>query len=259
MPALLQAAGVQVHRGARRVLSDVDLQLAPGRWTAVVGPNGAGKSTLLQALAGLLPFQGTVSAWGRPLHAWPRRERAQRLAWMGQDEVVSDDLRVWDVAMLGRAPHQGWWGAPSARDEQVVQSALQTMQVWDLRHRLVHSLSDGERQRVLLARVWAVQAELLLLDEPLTHLDPPHQADWLQHVQGRVRAGGTVLSVLHDMGMALHADEVLVMRAGRVVHHGPCADAATRAAMEAVFEHRVRICAIDGRWVSLPRTGAGDP
>ena len=259
MAAVLQASALQVHRGDRRVLSDIHVQLAPARWTAVVGPNGAGKSTLLQALAGLLPIQGEVSAWGRPLHAWPRRARAQRLAWMGQDEVVSDDLRVWDVVMLGRAPHQGWWGTPSPLDVQLVQSALQTQQVWDLRHRLMHSLSDGERQRVLLARVWAVQAEVVLMDEPLTHLDPPHQVDWLRQIQGLVRQGRTVVSVLHEMGMALHADDVLVMRDGRVVHHGPCAEAATRDAIEAVFDHRIRIRAVEDRWVSLPQEGAGDP
>lgn len=257
MTPALQASALQVQLGARPVLSEVNVSVAAGRWTCIVGPNGAGKSTLLKALAGLLPMQGEVRLLGQPLGAATPRERAQRLAWMGQDEVVSDDLSVWDIAMLGRAPHQGWWGAVTVEDEQIVRSCLEILQVWDLRHRNLHSLSNGERQRVLLARLLAVQAEVMLMDEPLTNLDPPHQVDWLRQVRALVCQGRTVVSVLHEIGMALHADDVLVMRAGRVVHHGPCAEAATREAIEAVFDHRIRIGEVDGRWVSLPREEAG--
>jgi iron complex transport system ATP-binding protein len=113
-------------------------------------------------------------------------------------------------------------------------------------------LSGGERQRVLLARALAVEAQVLLMDEPLANLDPPHQADWLELVRTLVKQGKTVVSVLHEISMALHADEMLILANGRVAHHGHCADPATHRALEAVFEHRIAIHALGAQWVALP-------
>jgi iron complex transport system ATP-binding protein len=218
-----------------------------------VGPNGAGKSTLLKALSGLLPAQGRVQLAEQDVAHISRRERAQRVSWLGQNEAASDDLRVWDVAMLGRMPHQDWLAAPSAHDLAVVETALRATQAWDWRERSLGQLSGGERQRVLLARALAVQADVLLMDEPLTNLDPPHQVDWLEQVRCLTAQHTTVVSVLHEIGMALHADDLVVMQAGRVVHHGACRSAETHRAVEAVFDHRIVIHALEGEWVALPK------
>ncbi|MBS0300783.1 MAG: ABC transporter ATP-binding protein, partial [Proteobacteria bacterium] len=124
----------------------MNLHIAAGRWTSIVGPNGAGKSTLLKALAGLLPTRGGhVELLGRELHAWPRRERARRLAWLGQNEAAADDLTVYDVAMLGRLPHQGWMQPASAQDHAAVGQALRATRAWDWRARALGALSGGER------------------------------------------------------------------------------------------------------------------
>jgi iron complex transport system ATP-binding protein len=255
MMAALQADALKVRLGHRLVLQGIDLSLAPGRWTCVLGPNGAGKSTLLKALAGLLPVEGQVNWQGQPLAALSPRERSRQLAWLGQGEPVPGDLRVSDVVMLGRLPHQGWLSAPSAQDLLQVQQALEAVQAWDWRDRPIGELSGGERQRVLLARLLAVAAPVLLMDEPLAHLDPPHQVDWLALIRGLAAQGRTVVSVLHEVGMALQADEVVVMHGGRVLHHGPCADPAAHRAIEAVFEQRIAIRPLDGQWVALPRQG----
>lgn len=236
----------------REVLQGVSLDIAAGQWTSIVGPNGAGKSTLLKCLAGVLPCSGTVSLLGRHLQAWPHRERARTLAWLGQSEASADDLTVWDVAMLGRLPHQAWLAAPSADDHAAVEHALRATQAWDWRCRTLGQLSGGERQRVLLARALAVQAQVLLMDEPLANLDPPHQADWLSLVRGLVAQGVTVVSVLHEIGMALHADAVVVMDQGQVLHHGASSDAATHAALTRVFNARIAIHALAGQWVVVP-------
>jgi iron complex transport system ATP-binding protein len=156
--------------------------------------------------------------------------------------------------MLGRWPHQSWLGAPSAQDEHMVEAALKATQSWDWRERTLSELSGGERQRVLLARAMASNAPTMLMDEPLTNLDPPHQVDWLEQVHCLLAQGTTVVSVLHEIGMALHADDIVVMREGRVVHHGTGDDASTHDAIEAVFDHRIRIQGLDGQWVVLPRT-----
>jgi iron complex transport system ATP-binding protein len=249
----LQTRQLQVQLGGSPVLHGVDLQITAGRWTCVVGPNGAGKSTLLKALAGLLPHSGQVIWQGQPLQSLSGRERALQLSWLGQGESTTLDLRVWDVAMLGRLPHQGWLDSPTEQDAQMVEAALKATQAWDWRERTLGELSGGERQRVLLARAMAGNAPVMLMDEPLANLDPPHQVDWLEQVHCLRALGTTVVSVLHEIGMALHADEVIVMDQGRVIHHGACSDPASHAAIESVFGHRIRILALDGQWVVLPR------
>jgi len=235
-----------------QILHQIDLRLPAGRWTAIVGPNGAGKSTLLRALAGLLPSSGEVFLQGRSLGTLAARARAKQLSWLGQNEGAADDLTVVDVAMLGRLPHQPWLAPPSAADRAAVEQALRATHAWEWRDRLLGRLSGGERQRVLLARALAVQADVLLMDEPLANLDPPHQADWLALVRALVGQGRTVVSVLHEISMALHADEMVVMQAGRVLHQGACADAATHRALEDVFDRRISVHSLQGQPVALP-------
>jgi len=249
---VLEAFSVRAGLGEAPILQGLDLALAGGRWTSIVGPNGAGKSTLLKVLAGLLRAEGRVELLGRPLADWPRAERARTLSWLGQNEAAADDLTVYDVAMLGRLPHQPWMAPASAADHAAVEQALRATQAWDWRGRSLGALSGGERQRVLLARALAVQAQVLLMDEPLANLDPPHQADWLCLVRELVAAGKTVISVLHEISMALHADDLVVMQQGRILHHGACADPRAHRALEQVFQHRIAIHALAGQWVALP-------
>lgn len=252
-PMAIAAQGICATLGATEVLHGIDIALPSACWTSIVGPNGAGKSTLLKALAGLLPHKGQVQLLGDPIAALPARERARRMSWLGQNESAADDLMVYDVAMLGRLPHQAWLAPPNAADRAAVEQALRTTQAWDWRDRPLGQLSGGERQRVLLARALAVQAEVLLMDEPLANLDPPHQADWLQMVRALVTNGKTVVSVLHEISLALQADDLLVMAQGRVVHHGACNSSATHAALVAVFEHRITIQPLSNQWVALPK------
>ncbi|WP_444813094.1 ABC transporter ATP-binding protein [Variovorax saccharolyticus] len=254
-PAALEARGVSARLGLAEVLHGIDLSLAAGRWTSIVGPNGAGKSTLLKVLAGLLSHAGEVRIEGQPLKALPGRARARRLSWLGQGgagEGSADDLTVYDVAMLGRLPHQRWLAAPSEADRAAVERALRSTQAWEWRERPLGQLSGGERQRVLLARALAVEAELLLMDEPLANLDPPHQADWMRTVRALVAEGRTVVSVLHELNAALAADAMVVMAGGRVLHHGACGDAATHRALETVFDHRVALHHVAGQWLAVP-------
>ena len=256
MNAALACSGLHVTLGMREVLHGVDLQLPAGRWTALAGPNGAGKTTLLKALASLLPARGQVSVLGRSAKDWAPRERARAIAWLGQGESGAEDLLVEDVVMLGRLPHQDWLGHASTADREAVHAAMEETQCAAWRGRTLGNLSGGERQRVLLARALAVQAPLLLMDEPLSHLDPPHQADWLAIVRRHVARGGTAVSVLHEIGVALQADDLVLLDAGRVAHHGRTSEPATHRAVEKVFGDRVQVHAVAGRWVALPREEA---
>ncbi|HEY1089751.1 MAG TPA: ABC transporter ATP-binding protein [Burkholderiaceae bacterium] len=254
MTEALRAQLQTVRLQGRPVLHDVDLTLPRGHWIAVVGPNGAGKSTLLRALAGLLPVEGRIDLLGRNMRDWPARARARSVAWLGQHEPGGEALSAFETVMLGRLPHRAWLAPPSVADLAAVENAMRRTQCWDWRERRLARLSGGERQRVLLARALAVEAEVLLMDEPLSHLDPPHQADWLTLVRELAANGSCVVSVLHDLSLALQAELLLVMEGGRPTHLGVPADLATRAALQSVFDQRLHLLEVGGRWLALPRT-----
>ena len=249
---MLRAQNLQVALGGTAVLHGVSLELQPG-WTAIVGPNGAGKSTLLRALAGLLPRQaGQVWLQGRPLDDWGARERATRIAWLAQQGQAHGDLTVRELVELGRLPQLGLFGAPGVEDRRAVDEAMQATECAAWAQRQLQQLSGGERQRCLLARALAVRAPVLLLDEPTTHLDPPHQVAVVQLMREQARHG-TVLSVLHDLPLALQADRVVLMQAGRVAAAGAHDDPALHAALTRVFDGAVRIERIGARYIALPR------
>ena len=233
----LAADGLVWRRGGRRVVDDVSVALERGRWVAIVGPNGAGKSSLLSLLAGLeTPDAGEVRLFGRALAAWPARERARALAWMAQQHEAEGELAVRDVVRLGRLPHHGLVGVPGAADEAAVDAALAETEAQAFAARRFNELSGGERQRVLLARALAVEAPVLLLDEPTAHLDLPHQRALVQSVERRARAGCAVAVVLHDLTLALAADRVWLLSRGRLVADAAADDPVLHVALQAVFD-----------------------
>jgi iron complex transport system ATP-binding protein len=222
----LSARDITVRFGSRMVLDSLSLDISRGCWTSIIGPNGCGKSTLLKTLAGLIaPERGAVTLEGKPLKAWPRRERAKRVAWLPQSTEPSD-LTVQDCVGLGRFAYTGWLGNRRPGDEEAIGRALEATGAADWAHRRVSTLSGGERQRVNLARLLAVEASILLLDEPTTHLDPPHQIDIARILRQQARGcEGTIVSAIHDMAVALMADRVVVMGARSLIGHGSVSQA----------------------------------
>ena len=254
----VRARNIRAKLGNKEVLSNVSVDFPRARWTSIVGPNGAGKSTLLKVLAGLTRFDGSTHLLGQAMQSMPAKQRAQQLSWLGQSagglgEASADDLTAYDVTMLGRLPHQSWLASANQTDHTAVENALRSTQAWDWRGRPLGQLSGGERQRVLLARALAVEADVLLMDEPLANLDPPHQTDWLLLVKALVASGKTVITVLHEISFALQADEVVLIQAGRVVHQGLCSDPASHRAIESLFDQRIAIHELAGQWVAVPK------
>jgi len=244
MTALLEARGVRVQLGGREVLHDLHLRLQPG-WTALVGPNGAGKSTLLRTLASLQPpAVGQVLMDGHDARAIRPSERAKKLAWLAQQGAVTGELTVRETVHLGRIAHLGLLGTAGAADEAAVAQAMALTECTDWQHRRLNELSGGERQRVLLARVLATEAPLLLLDEPTTHLDAPHQVA-LARLFRRLAHDATwpraLLTVLHDLPIALQADRLLVMAQGRLCADGAPTDPTVQAELIKVFDGAIRI------------------
>ncbi|MFD3524674.1 heme ABC transporter ATP-binding protein [Streptomyces sp. NPDC058653] len=247
-----EARGLRVRLGESAVLGGVDLLVRAGEVLALVGPNGAGKSTLLAALAADLPIggpgtDGGVRIAGRPAHGWSAPELALRRAVLPQAATVSFPFPVEEVVRMGRAP---WAGTASAADDDAaVADALAATEVGEFARRPFSALSGGERARVMLARVLAQRAPLLLLDEPTAALDLRHQELVLRVCRARAAAGDAVVVVLHDLGLAAaHADRAAVLHEGRIVADGPPADVFDGQLLGRVYRQPVEV-------FPHPRTG----
>ncbi len=249
----LACRDLSVAYGAHTVFEGLSLDIATGGWTAIVGPNGSGKSTLLRALGGLGSVRhGSVSLHGRPLKAWSRRERALRLGWLAQTAIPSD-LTVADVVALGRFAHGGWLGQLRSEDEAAMRRAMQATGSLAWSRRRLSTLSGGERQRVHLARVLAAEASVLLLDEPTTHLDPPHQEDIAQLLRQQAHSCGVcVISSIHDLSLALTADRLIVLGFGGLVGHGTVREALAQDWLSRAFGKPLRIVQHEGLYLWQP-------
>ena len=234
---ILAAEQLEVALSGRPVLNGVSLSLPSRQLVALVGPNGAGKTTLLRALAGLVPSTGSIEIGGERLSSLSLRERARRVGYLPQGHQVHWPLPAKDVVALGRYPHGATDPARlSPRDEQAVLRAMQAANVVEFAERPVTELSGGERSRVALARVLAVEAPVILADEPIASLDPRYQIDVMLNLRSAADRGVLVVVVTHDLGLAARfADTVLVLSDGRLVAQGKPEQALSEQIMADVF------------------------
>ena len=223
----------------RWLLRKLDLEIAPGTVTVIVGPNGSGKTTLLRALLGLLePAEGRVLLDGEPLREHSLRARARVCAWLPQRTELPWSMTARELVMLGRAPHLSALAGPGKRDHEEVIAALARVRAEALCDRDVRTLSGGELQRVLLARLLASQAPILLLDEPTTALDVGHALALLELVQELAAAGHGVLMSLHELELARrYGDRALLLRGDEHGGHaiGPAQEVLRPGLLSAVF------------------------
>jgi len=235
--AFLTAQHLDVRLAGRAVLNDISLSLVSGHLVALVGPNGAGKTTLLRALAGLLPSDGAIHVGGAALASLSLRERARRFAYLPQGHIVHWPLPARDIVALGRYPHGATDPARlSTKDSDAVLRAMRATDVVEFSDRRVTELSGGERSRVALARVLAVEAPVILADEPTASLDPRFQLDVMKTLRAAADQGGLVIVVTHDLGLAARfADHLLVLSQGRLVAEGAPAAALSEQVMADVF------------------------
>ncbi len=212
----IDAVGVTLTHGQHIALVDASFTVPSGQSTAVIGPNGSGKSTLLDAVAGLLPPQAGVLRVLGSLE--PRRED---IAYVPQHLHANQHLPISarEVVTMGRYALRGPWGRLTSEDREAVADAMARLDVTRLARRQLGSLSGGERQRVLVAQALAQQAPLLLLDEPLTGLDPPSQERIVSVINEERATGHTVVATTHSLADAATADHLLLL-AGRVVAEG---------------------------------------
>lgn len=233
----LGTVGLSIWLGSRLILDDVTFAADQGEFVGLVGPNGAGKTTLLRALAGLVPpFAGRVVFDGRPLRDVARDERARRMAALFQGEPLGWPMRVREIVALGRLPHRRAFAGLDAADRAAIHRAMSLTGVAHLAERVGPTLSSGERMRVLLARAFAVEAEMLLADEPITALDPAHQLDAMTLLRTIAHHGTGVVAVLHDLTFAARfCDRLVVLNEGRIDADDRPADALADGLLHRVF------------------------
>jgi len=205
------------------VLDGVDLVVSPGEIVAVIGPNGSGKTTLLRAIAGTIPIRsGDTRVDGTVTAGLSRREAARLMAVVPQDPVIPRGMTCFEYVLLGRTAYIGYLGTESADDRRLALDALERLDAADFAGRPMDRLSGGERQRVVLARAFAQDAAVLLLDEPTTALDIGHQQNVLELVDGlRKEHGIAVLAAFHDLTLAAqYADRMVLLVDGEVIVDG---------------------------------------
>ncbi|CAN5457293.1 ABC transporter ATP-binding protein [soil metagenome] len=253
----LSANAITLAYGDRTVVEQLELDIAPGRITAIVGANGCGKSTLLRALARLItPRDGQVVLDGSALHLRPSKEIARTLGLLPQRPIAPEGIAVADLVGRGRHPHQRMLARWTTRDYEAVAAALDATGITDLADRSVDELSGGQQQRVWIAMALAQETDILLLDEPTTFLDVAHQIDVLDLLTDLNRdRGTTIVMVLHDLNLAArYADELVAVRDGRVHAIGGPADIITSDLVRDVFglDSTVIIDPLSGKPLVLP-------
>lgn len=185
------------------VLSGLNTRVKASEFIGLVGPNGSGKSCLLKTIAGLLaPTTGKVRLNDSNIHTMEAKARARAMSYLAQDKTTNWPLPVYELVALGRAPFRGRLGKLSPQDKQAIEKALQTAHCDNLRDRRFDQLSGGEQMRVHLARTLAVNAPLILADEPNTALDPYYQLSLMNTLSTQVKSGTTVIASLHDLSLA---------------------------------------------------------
>ena len=250
---MLAAESLEVSVAGRRLVEGLSFTARPGEFACVLGANGAGKSLTLHTLAGLrAPSAGRVTLDGRPLGAWPRRERARRLGLLTQ--VTEDPFpgTVFDAVLVGRHPHLELWQWETERDLEVAHAVLAQCELDGFAPRAIDTLSGGERRRVALAAVLAQDPGVMLLDEPHNHLDPHHQLDVLRLLRARADAGHVVLATLHDPALAARfADRALLLYGDGRWLYGPTAEVLTPESLSALYRVSIREVVVEGRRIFL--------
>lgn len=230
---------VTLGYGSRVLMVDANVGFGWGELTALIGRNGTGKSTLLRTIAALAkPQRGTITINGRRVDSLTMKEVASQIAFVSTDDVRVQNLHVWDVVSLGRAPYTNWVGRLTAEDKAKVEQSLALVGMADFAAASMESLSDGERQRVMIARALAQDTPIILLDEPTAFLDLPNKYEIclllrrLAHSEGKC-----ILFSTHDLSIAIELCDTVAMIEGGKFHYGTAEMLIENGDMGRIFEH----------------------
>ncbi len=237
------------------VLRNVSLTLGKHEILGILGPNGAGKTTLLKILVGILKGEGTVRLMGIGISRLSSREVAKIVGYMPQEHSIVFPYRVIDYVLMGRAPHYSLFSMPSRKDYGKVMQVLRELGLETLASKTVAEISGGQLQLVLIARALVQEAKILVLDEPISHLDVRNAMKVLRVIRKLVRSGtalGVILS-LHDPFLAsMFCDKVIILDQGRVVAHGKPEESLSPDILESVYGVKFDVITHNGRKLVIP-------
>ncbi|MGN8117695.1 ABC transporter ATP-binding protein [Labrys sp. 22185] len=259
---MLRTNNVVAGYGRQPVLRGVSVDFEPGRLNVLIGPNGCGKSTLLKAIMGFLPLSaGEITLAGQSIRVIGRKTLAREIAYLPQDSHCPDYMTLGELIELAGYARTSAMAGPSVRDRLLFRQVLERVGLADMAHRPLTSLSGGQRQRAWIAMVLAQDTPIILMDEPVNHLDLKYQYAVLELVQSlALEQGKTIVMVLHDINLATtFADEVIMLHDGQVVAKGPAGQVMTSSNVGQVFDLDVDIFERQGRLVCLPRVQAEKP
>ena len=229
---------LHISYGGPKIIEGLNVTIPNGEVTAIIGPNGCGKSTLLRALARILtPDKGIVFLDGIDIGNIPTREVARKLGILTQNQRAPEAVSVSDLVRRGRYPHQRIFDQWSKEDEKAVDHALEITGLSEYKEKHVDELSGGQKQRVWIAMILAQDTNLMLLDEPTTHLDMPHQIEILEMlVKLSVDEDRTVVLVLHDINMAArYCSNLIALKEGKILATGRPSKVVTTEMVESIF------------------------
>ena len=235
---VLNVDGVECRYGSVKVLEDVSLSVKEGDFVGILGPNGSGKTTLLKSISRVLkPHKGTILLDKDDIYSLKGREVAKQLAVVPQDSSIGFSFLALDVVLMGRNPHMTRFQLESAKDVSIARRVMELTNTWHLAERPINELSGGERQRVIIARALAQEPRVLLLDEPMTHLDIINQLEIMDLVKDLCsKQGLVVLAVFHDLNMAArYCNLAVLLKSGKVFSTGRLDDVLTSDNVRTVF------------------------
>ncbi|MEM3565278.1 MAG: ABC transporter ATP-binding protein [Candidatus Bathyarchaeia archaeon] len=235
------------------VLRGVNLQIPEGKVTALLGPNGSGKSTLFKVLLKVLsPYEGDVYVNGEDLKHINVDALSRTIAWVPQEEDALFPYTVLDYVLLGRTPHLGFFDMPSKKDKEIAYNVLTRLNLSNITHRNVPTLSGGEKKLVSIARALVQESDTLVLDEPTAHLDIGNKVKVLNIIRKMADSGKTVIFSTHDPNEAfLVADKVAIINNGEIVSEGPPAAAMTEELLEKVYGVPVTVQRVNDKQVLM--------
>ncbi len=240
---ILEVENLHFSYGNNEVLRGISFSIERPTIFGIIGANGSGKTTLIKNISGYLRSNsGIVKIFGKEIERYTRKERAQIIGYVPQDIPFDFDFTAYDIVMMGRLPYLGRFQRESSKDRDIVKKAMVTTDTWDFREKTLRELSGGERQRVYIARALAQEAKILLMDEPVAHLDIRYQLEILSIVRDLVKKGITCIIVLHDINLAsLFCDDVLILKRGKVLVKGKPEDVIREDIIKEAFNIDVKV------------------